>query len=261
MTDQPKYEVLRNFADDNELIAALRTGNLEDKKHALLNISYGDGNGEVVFDLFLSYISDPELKFIAYLCIDNFLETCRSYPLAKILPTIIAGLDNEEQFIRGHCQCALENLISPRKITGEDLSFNSFLIQFDNALVSEYLNSLEDEKIIVGLLYVFYLPHKDEELFEILNQQLTKKIKSVTCIIGQIIDTKLWNVIEQISGLEEISLASYKSAVQIGLGGKATWVYDRFDEIQELARQQMKILKSNLDDQNVCLHGFGANGA
>ncbi|MCX6319706.1 MAG: hypothetical protein NTW29_20675 [Bacteroidetes bacterium] len=250
MTDQPKYEFLRQFEDDNELMTALQTGSLDDKRHALLNISYSDGNGEVVFDLFLNYINDPELKFTSYLCIDNFLETCRSYPLMKILPSIIAGLDNEEQFIRGHCQSALENLVRPGKITDEDLSFNSFQIKFDNALVSEYLNSLENEKIIVGLLYIFYQPHKDEELFEILNQQLIKKIKSVTCIIGQIIDTKLWSIIEQISGLEEISLASYKSAIEIGIGGKATWVYDRFDEMQELASQHMKTLKPDTDDQN-----------
>ena len=250
MTDQPKYEVLRQFADDNELIAALQTGNFEDKKHALLNISYGDGNGEIIFDLFLNYVNDPELKFIAYLCIDNFLETCRSYPLMKILPTIIAGLDSEEQFIRGHCQSALENLVSPGKIADEDLSFNSFQIQLDNSLVTEYLNSLDDKKIIIGLLYTFYQPHKDEELFEMLKQQLTKKIKSVSCVIGQIIDTKLWSVIEQISGLEEISLASYKSAIELRLGGKATWAYDRFDEMQELASQQMKILKPDTDDQN-----------
>ena len=141
-------------------------------------------------------------------------------------------------------------MVSPGKITDEDLSFNSFQIRFDNGLVSEYLNSLDNEEIIVGLLYIFYQPHKDEELFEILNQQLTKKIKSVTCIIGQIIDTKLWSIIEQISGLQEISLASYKSAIEIGIGGKATWVYDRFDEMQELASQQMKTLKPDTDDQN-----------
>ena len=250
MTDQPKYEVLRQFEDDNELMTALQTGSLDDKRHALLNISYGDGNGQVVFDLFLNYINDPELKFTAYLCIDNFLETCRSYPLLKILPTIIAGLDDEEQFIRGHCQSALENLVSPGKVTDEDISFNSFQIQFDDTLVSEYLNSLEDEKIIVGLLYTFYQPHKDNELFELLNQQLTKKSKSVTCIIGQIIDTKLWSIIEQINGLEEISLASYRSAIEIGIRGKATWVYDRFDEMQELASQQMKTLKPDTGDQN-----------
>ena len=250
MTDKPKYEVLRQFEDDDELMTALRSGSLDDRRHALLNISYGDGSGEVVFDMFLSYINDPELKFTAYLCIDNFLETCRNYPLLKILPTIIAGLGNEEQFIRGHCQSALENLISPGKITDEDLSFNSFQVQFDNTLVSEYLNSLEDEKIIVGLLYTFYQPHKENELFELLNQQLAKKIKSVTCIIGQIIDTKLWSIIEQISELEEISLASYKSAIEIGMGGKATWVYDRYDEMQELASRQMKTLKPDPDDQN-----------
>jgi hypothetical protein len=250
VTDKPKYEVLRQFTDDNELMTALQTGNFEDKKHALLNISYGDGNGEVVFDLFLSYINEPELEFIAYLCIKNFLETCRSYPLLKILPTIIAGLNNDEQAIRIDCESALGNLVRPGKMTGEDLNFKSFQIQFNNILLPEYLNSFEDEKIIIGLLYVFYQPHNDEELFQLLSQQLIRKIKSVTCIIGQIVDTKLSNVIEKISGLEDISLASYKNSVEIDLTGQATWVYDRFDEMQELARQQMKTLKPDRNHQS-----------
>lgn len=251
MTDKPKYEVLRQFEDDDELMTALQHGSIDDKRHALLNISYGEGDGEEVFELFLNYINHPELRLTVYLCIDNFLETCRSYPLLKILPTIISGLDNEEHFIRVHCQSALENLVSPGKITEEELSFNSFQIQFDKTLLPEYLNSLEDEKIIIGLLYTVHQPHKDEELFEILNQQLVKKIKSVTCIVGEIIDKKLWSVIEQINGLQEISLTSYKNAMEIGLNAsRATWVYDRFDEIQELAGQQMKTLRPDIVDQS-----------
>jgi len=39
--------------------------------------------------------------------------------------------------------------------------------------------------------------------------------------------------------------------MEIGLNGsKATWVYDRFDEMQELARQQMKTLKPDTNEQN-----------
>lgn len=250
MTHEPKYEVLRQFEDDDELMTALKTGTPDIKRHALLNISYGNGEGEVVFDLFLNYVNDPELKFTAYQCIVNFLETCRSYPLLKILPVIIAGMGNEDPFIRMQCEQALENFVSPGKITDEELNFNSFQIRFDDTLVSDHLNSLDEKKIIVGLLYFFHQPHKDEVLFEILNQQLSKKIKAVTCLVGKIIDSKLWSIIEKMNGLEEISLASYRSAVEMGLTGKATWVYDRFDEIQELGRQQMKTLKPATNDQN-----------
>ena len=56
-------------------------------------------------------------------------------------------------------------------------------------------------------------------------------------------DTKLWRIIEQINGLEEISITSYQAALAVGLNSKATWVYDRYDEMQKLAKEQMKRLK------------------
>ena len=112
MSDNPQYEVLRQFADDGELLQALQTGNYDDKKHALLNVAYSDSEGEAALDLFLSYLKDPELKYVAYLSINMFLETCRSYPLLKVLPVLIIGVDNEEQYISSHCASALENLVS-----------------------------------------------------------------------------------------------------------------------------------------------------
>ncbi|WP_276500389.1 hypothetical protein [Terrimonas pollutisoli] len=243
MSDKPQYEVLKQFADNSELLQALQTGNYDDKKHALLNIAYSDSEGEAALDLFLTYLKDPELKYVAYLSINMFLETCRSYPLFKILPVLITGIGNEEQYISSRCASSLENLISPGKITDETLTFSSFGLDFNNQLLPDYLNSSDPQQIIIALLYLFHHPHKDQELFQILNDQLTKNNKAVTCIIGEIIDTKLWSIIEQINGLEEISLTSYQSAIAAGLKSKATWVYDRFDEMQELAKEQMNKLK------------------
>src|SRR5215204_4227232 len=159
MSDLPKYEVIRQFADSDELMQALQTGNYEDKKHALLNVAYSDSEGEAALDLFLAYISDLELKYVAYLSIDMFLETCRSYPLVKILPTIIAGIDNEEKYISSHCASTLEHLISPGKLTEEKLTFNSFRLDFNENLLQEYLNSLDPQQIIIALLYIFHHSH------------------------------------------------------------------------------------------------------
>ncbi|RZL06894.1 MAG: hypothetical protein EOO89_23840 [Pedobacter sp.] len=243
MSDNPQYEVLRQFADDSELLQALQTGDYDDKKHALLNVAYSDSEGEAALDLFLTYLKDTELKYVAYLSINMFLETCRSYPLLKVLPVLITGVDNEEQYISSHCASALENLVSPGKITEEKLTFNSFRLDFSDQLLPDYLNSSDPQQIIIALLYLFHHPHEDQELFQILNEQLTKKNKAVTCVIGEIIDTKLWSIVEQINGLEEISLASYQAAIRVGLKSKATWVHDRFDEIHELAKEQMNKLK------------------
>jgi hypothetical protein len=57
------------------------------------------------------------------------------------------------------------------------------------------------------------------------------------------IDTKLWEVVESVEALEEISQASYRMAVKIGVGGKSKWVYDRFDRIQEFSNEQMRKIK------------------
>ena len=245
MRDNPKYEVIRQFTDKDELMHALQNGSFEDKKHALLNIAYSDSEGESAIDLFLAYVDDPELKFIAYLCINMFLETSRSYPLSKLLPIIISGIDHEEKYIRSNCASALEHLISPGKLTEEKLTFNSFRSDFDSSLLQDYLNSSDPQQIIIALLYIFHHPHTDGELFQIVNRQLTKNINAVTCVIGEIIDEKLFRIVEQINGLEEISMISYQTAVKAGMKSKATWVYDRFDEIHELAKEQMERLKSD----------------
>ena len=242
-SDNPQYKFLRQFADDSELLQALQTGNYDDKKDALLNVAYSDSEGEATLDLFLTYLKDPELKYVAYLSINMFLETCRSYPLLKVLPILITGVDNEEQYISSHCASALENLVSPGKITDEKLTFNSFRLNFNNQLLPDYLNSSGSQQIIIALLYIFHHPHKDQEFFQILNEQLTKKNRAITCIIGKIIDTKLWSVIEKINELEEISLTSYQIATGLGLKSKATWVHDRFDGIYELAKEQIDKLK------------------
>jgi len=243
MNDKPKYEVIKQFTDENDLLKAFESGTYEDKKHALLNIAYSDSEGEAALDLFISYSKDPELWHIAYLSINMFLETCRNFPLLKILPVLISGIANEEQYISTNCASALENLISPGKITDEKLSFKSFQLDFDNKLFEDYLNSTDQQQIIIALLYLFYHPHQDQKLYQILNEQLTKKYKAVTCIIGAIIDTKLWKIIEQINELDEISLAVNQTANSIGLKSKATWVFSRFDEIQELAKDQMNLIK------------------
>lgn len=250
MSDHPQYEVIKQFADSHELMHALQTGGYDDKKHALLNIAYSDSEGEAALNLFSAYTKDPELKYVAYLSIDMFLETCRSYPLLKILPILIEGINNEEQYISSHCASALEKLVSPGKITDEKLTFSSFRLDFDIKHLQDYLNSPDPQLIIIALLYLYHHPHKDEELFQVLNEQLKKDNNAITCIVGQILDTKLWNIIEQMNGLEEISLASYQKAVAAGLNLKATWAYDRFDEMQELAKEQMKRLKP--DEGNGC---------
>ncbi|HWJ26918.1 MAG TPA: hypothetical protein VNS32_10280 [Flavisolibacter sp.] len=248
MSGDPQYEKIKQFADNHELMLALQTGSITDKRHALLNIAYSDSEGEAALDLFLAYLKDPELKNVAYLSIDMFLETCRSYPLLKILPVLIAGIDNEEKFISSHCASALENLVSPGKITDEKLTFSSFRLDFDVKNLQDYLNSSDPQQIIIALLYLYHHPYKDEELFQILSEQLKKNNKAVTCIVGEILDTKLYSIIDQINGLEEISLSSYQNAIALGLKSKATWAYDRFDEMQELAKEQMNRLKP--DEEN-----------
>ena len=169
MSGDPQYEKIKQFADNHELMLALQTGSITDKRHALLNIAYSDSEGEAALDLFLAYLKDPELKNVAYLSIDMFLETCRSYPLLKILPVLIAGIDNEEKFISSHCASALENLVSPGKITDEKLTFSSFRLDFDVKNLQDYLNSSDPQQIIIALLYLYHHPYKDEELFQILS--------------------------------------------------------------------------------------------
>ncbi len=244
MKEEPRYEEIKTFSNDFELMHTLKTGNFEEKKHALLNLAYGNGNGEVVFDALLSYINDVELKSIAYLCINQFLETCRSYPLSKILSKLIEGLNNEEKHIRIQCESAFGNLIRPGKITTKSLDFSSFQIQIENNIVKKYLNSPDAEKIIIGILYTFHKQHEDTELFTLLNQQLAKKIKSVTCIIGKIIDFKLCGIIDQLEEIEETSIKCYKNAEEFDLKQATSGLYDRYDEIQYLANGQMINLRS-----------------
>ena len=52
---------------------------------------------------------------------------------------------------------------------------------------------------------------------------------------------------KKVEELEDISLASYRAAVKLGVGGKSKWVYDRFDRMQEFANEQMKKIKPTED--------------
>lgn len=247
MTEKLTYEIIREFNGHDDLVNALQNGSYDDKRHALLSISDSDTKGELAIDLFLSYLNDPDLKLTAYSCIDNFLETCRDFPLLKVLPVLIEGVNQDDNFIRSHCESALENLVSPGKITETELNFGSFNIPLQKSEVTDYLESLVADKIIIGLLYTFHHPHDDQEFLQLLTRELEKEMKSVQCVIGQMIDTKLWRIIEKVEELEDISLASYRKAVRLGVGGKSEWVYDRFDRIQEFAREQMKKLKPDAD--------------
>lgn len=238
MSDQPRYEVLKEFENWEELQAALQGSNHDDRRHALLNVADSDVDGETALRLFLQYINDPNLSFTAYQCIDLFLETCRSFPLALVLPTIINGIDSEEPFIRSHCENALKNLISPGKITDEAISFESFQSSFDPADIHQFLDSNDPEKIILGLLYIYHHPHSDPDIFNVIHQPLAKKIKAVSCLAGCIIDNKLCKLIEDLQELSEISLSTHQNLVSLGLS-RAGWIYDRYDEIQGNAKEQM----------------------
>lgn len=234
--------ILNEFADNSELLHVLEFGTIKEKEHALLNIALGGHDSEAALDLFLSYTSKPEMEAIAYMCIDKFLENYRQYQLEKVLSLLVLGLEHEQESIRHHCQSGLDNLISPAKLKEETLTFDSFQVDFTYDSLSYHLNSNEPEDIIIALLYLFHQPHKDKELFKILDEQLAKNIHSVNCIVGAIIDSKLSAIIELINGVGELSLASYTIARASGLKSRASWVYNRFDLIRELAREHMKVI-------------------
>ncbi|RYU93060.1 hypothetical protein [Emticicia agri] len=242
MNNPNTYDFPEEFAENDELMQILENGTIKEKEHALLNIALGGHNSEDVLDLFLYYTADPELEAIAFMCIDKFLENYRHYPLTKILWLLIDGLTNAQESIRYHCQGGLDNLVSPTKLKEETLSFESFQIDFKYDNLAPYLASDSAEEIIIALLYLFYHPHKDEELFKIVDEQLAKNITAVNCIAGAIIDAKLSDILEMINAVGELSLVSYNHAKASGLKSKASWVYDRFDSMRELAREHMKVM-------------------
>lgn len=230
------------FENNIELMGVLKNGTAKEKEHALLNIALGGHSPKAVLDLFLCYIIDPELEVVAYMCIDKFLENYRQYPLDRVLPVLINGLNHPKETIKHYCQNALDNLVIPGKLKEETLSFESFQISFEYDSLKSYLHSDSAEQIIIALLYLYHRPHANEQLFKVLNEQLTKNIPAVTCVVGAIIDTKLANIIELINGVGELSLATYTIARASGIKSKAVWVYDRFDSIRELAREHMKVI-------------------
>jgi hypothetical protein len=174
MTEKLKYEVIKKFKDHDDLVNTFQNGSYDDKRHALITVSGSDTPGELAINLFLSYLDDPELKFTAYSCIDHFLETCRNFPLLKILPVLISGMNHEENFIRTHCESALENLVSPGMLTDTELTFDSFNISLEAGQVTDYLKSSDPDKIIIGLLYIFHHPHNNNDLFELLTREMEK---------------------------------------------------------------------------------------
>lgn len=235
-------EFPEEFSTNRELVKILETGTLKEKEHALLNIALGGHDAEAVLDLFLWYTNNSEMEVIAYMCIIKFLENYRQYPLPRVLPLLIDGLSNRKDSIRHYCQNGLDNLINPGKLKEETLSFDSFQIPFEYDTLKYNLNSDSAQNIIIALLYMYHQPHKNEDLFKILDEQLSKNIPAVNCIIGAIIDTKLSTIIQLINDVGELSLASYTIARASGLKSKASWVYDRFDSIRELAREHMKVI-------------------
>ncbi len=243
-------EFQNKFSENSELLHVLETGTVKEKEHALLNIALGGYNGEEVLELFIFYLTEPEMEAIAYMCIDKFLENYRQYPLVKVLPILIDGLDHEQESIRHHCQSGLDNLVNPGKLKEEVLNFESFQIPFEYDSLQPSLNSDSAQEIIIALLYLYHHPHKNEDLFKILDDQLTKHIPAVNCISGAIIDTKLAHIIERINEIGELSLVSYTLAKNSGLKSKASWVYDRFDSINELAREHMKVIVAEEQESN-----------
>jgi hypothetical protein len=234
----------RKFPEElgHELVEVLESGTAKEKEHILLNIAMSGDNTEDVLDLFISYTTDPEMEVVAYVCIARFLENSRHYSLLKVLPLLIDGLAHEQEAIRNHCQSGLDNLVSPAKLKEETLNFESFeiAITYDDFLA--YLSSDAAQEIIIALLYAYHQPHKDEELFKMLDDQLRKNIPAVNCVAGAIIDSKLSHIIGLINTIGELSLASYNAAKASGLKSRAFWVYDRFDSIRELAREHMKVM-------------------
>lgn len=250
MTNPYDNEFLDEFSENSELLHVLETGTIKEKEHSLLNIALGGHDSEAVLELFLFYTTQPEMEAIAYMCIDKFLENYRQYPLTKILPLLIDGLEHRQETIRHHCQTGLDNLVSPNKLKEEKLSFESFDLPFNIDDLSNYLSSDSAREIIIALLYLYHHPHKDEVLFKILDKQLTKDIPAVNCIVGAIIDSKLSRIIALINEVGELSLASFTGAKTMGLKSKAAWVYDRFDSIRELAREHMKVIVATEQESN-----------
>lgn len=243
MENEPKYEAIRQFVSSDDLLHALEKGSYTDKKHAILNIAHSDSEGEAALDIFLVFIRDLEMRGDAYLAIDMFMETCRSYPLMKILPILIAGVDDEDEFVSSHSVSALQNMVSPVKGAAEELSFDSFRFNFDVTLLSEHLRSSDPQMVIIGLLYIYHHPHNNHELFDIVSEQLKKKNKAITCIVRSILDTKLWRVIKLMNEFEDISNECYNAANALGMDYESKWIYDRYDEMEYLAAEQMKKLK------------------
>lgn len=242
MNNPKRRKFPRELAENHELMEVLETGTAKEKEHILLNIALSGDNTEEMLDLFISYTTEPEMEVVAYLCITKFLENSRQYSLLKVLPLLIDGLSHEQEAVRNYCQTGLDNLVSPAKLKEEILSFESFEVTIDYDDFLAYLASDSAQQIIIALLYVYHHPHKDEELFKILDDQLQKNIPAVNCVAGAIIDSKLSHIIGLINTIGELSLASYNAAKASGLKSKAFWVYDRFDSIRELAREHMKVM-------------------
>lgn len=243
-------EFQKKFSENSELLHVLETGTIKEKEHALLIIALGGYNGEEVLELFTFYLTEPEMEAIAYMCIDKFLENYRQYPLVKVLPILIDGLEHEQEYIRHHCESGLDNLVSPAKLKEEILNFESFQIPFEYSSLQPYLHSDSAQEIIIALLYLYHHPHRNDGLFKVLDDQLAKNIRAVNCIAGAIIDTKIAHIIELINEIGELSLVSYTLAKSSGLKSKASWVYDRFDSINELAREHMKVIVAEEQESN-----------
>lgn len=250
MNNPYNNEFQNNFSENSELLYVLETGSIKEKEHALLNIALGGCNGEEVLTLFIYYLTEPEMESIAYMCIDKFLENYRQYPLLKALPILIDGLQHEQESIRHHCESGLDNLVSPIKLKEEVLNFESFQIPFEYDSLQPYLSSDSAQEIIIALLYLYHHPHKNEDLFKILDDQLAKNIPAVNCVAGAIIDTKLAHIIELINEIGELGVVSYTLAKNSGLESKASWVYDRFNSINELVREHMKVIVAEKQESN-----------
>lgn len=248
MSNPTRRKYPKELAENSELIETLETGTAKEKEHILLNIALSGGNTEDVLDLFISYTTEPEMEVVAYLCISKYLENARQYPLLKVLPLLIDGLEHEQESVRNHCQSGLDNLVSPAKLKEEVLNFESFEVVITYEDFLRYLGSDSAQEIIIALLYVYHQPHKDEELFKILGDQLAKNIPAVNCVAGAIIDSKLADIIELINTIGELSLSSYKAARASGLTSKAFWVYNRYDSIRELAREHMKVMLAEREE-------------
>ncbi len=230
---------------DSGLKLILKSGSVREKEFALLNRALSNENSLGNMNLFLKLIKDPELETIAFVCLGKLLAHAPVVSLPLVLPVLIKGLGSAKEAVRQASQAGLDSLIRPSGQREDGQAVVHLGVQLKPRQVQEYLESDSAEEIITALVYLYYKPHKDADLFEILDSQLDKNIEAVDCVVGAIVDTKLWAIIRKITDLSDLSLKTYARARHKGMKSKSSWVYRRFDSMRELAREHLKFMNES----------------